>query len=173
MCAASMITDHYRNKWGQPNINPWPQPINLYIPQPQPQVPSVISDMMIISKKDWEEYQELKKKAQEYDKRTNQPDCVKPDVDEWEKKIVEVLIKRGILSDQIVAQTASTGTGVSLRLTPAFAIGGVTVTEFSASAQITPPTLAGGIGIMGMYKNEGSNSLSWHPQKSVEVKKDS
>jgi len=73
MCAVSMISDYYRDKW------------------------PTISSLIQITQAQWDEYQELKRKAMEYDKRTGQPDCVKPEVEEWENKIVEVLKKKGLL----------------------------------------------------------------------------
>jgi hypothetical protein len=76
MCVVSMVTDHYQEKW----------PANL-----EP-------DKVKITLAEWFEYQELKKKAVQYDIRTRQPHCEKPGVDEWEQKIVEVLLKRGLLT---------------------------------------------------------------------------
>lgn len=75
MCAVSMITDHYKDKW----------PVNSYL------------EMISITRYQWEEYQKLKKAAEDYDRRTKQPDCVKPDVAEWEQRIEEFLKKKGIL----------------------------------------------------------------------------
>lgn len=85
MCAVSMVTDHYRDRW--PSLFP----INPL----QPTSPPI--DRIIISKEDWENYQKLKKAAEEYDKRNNEPECVKPGVEDWEKKIVEILTMHGIL----------------------------------------------------------------------------
>jgi hypothetical protein len=73
MCAVSAITDHFRDKWPQ-------QQHFIHITQAQ-----------------WNEYQELKKKMIEYDARTGQPDCAKPEVAEWESKIEEVLRKKGLI----------------------------------------------------------------------------
>lgn len=74
MCAVSMITDHFRDKW----------PVNQL-------------DGVWITRAQWNEYLVLKKKMEEYDKRTNQPDCVKLEVADWEKKIESVLKKRGLI----------------------------------------------------------------------------
>lgn len=76
MCAVSAITDHFRDQWN-------PLQLDLY--------------MVKITQAQWHEYQALKKKMEEYDKQTNQPDCVKPEVAEWEAKIEAYLIKRGII----------------------------------------------------------------------------
>jgi hypothetical protein len=72
-----MITDHYRGKWPLPDYS-------------KPEDISVIT----ITIKEWQKYQELKRKAQEYDERTNQPDRVKPDVAEWEAKIEEIIERK-------------------------------------------------------------------------------
>ena len=76
MCVVSMVTDHYQEKWPK-NLEP---------------------EKVKITLAEWFEYQELKRKAQQYDERTKQPHCEKPGVDEWEQKIVEVLRKRGLLT---------------------------------------------------------------------------
>ena len=71
MCTVSMVTDHYKNQW------------NL--------------SGRIISEGEWQEYQRLKRNAEEIDKLTKQPDCVKPDLQEWEQKVIEVLKKQGLI----------------------------------------------------------------------------
>jgi len=76
MCAVSMITDHYRGKW----------------PSTFPAI-----EIISITRGQWDEYQKLKKAAEDYDKRTGQPDCVKPEVADWEKQIEEVLRKNGLI----------------------------------------------------------------------------
>lgn len=78
MCVVSMVTDHYRERW---TIPPMPeffekQPLLPIFPMP-----------ITITQEQWREYQELKRKAAEYDRRYNEPDCVKPDVLEWENSI--------------------------------------------------------------------------------------
>lgn len=52
-----------------------------------------ITPGIAISLEQWQEYLELKRKAEEYDLRTNQPDCVKPDLEEWETKMKRFLKK--------------------------------------------------------------------------------
>lgn len=80
MCVVSMITDNAREKWPSPYI--LPQPFDIYkLPIP--------SDKIIISRKEWEEYQKLKKLAEEYDARTGQPHCEKPDVTAWEQSLID------------------------------------------------------------------------------------
>lgn len=76
MCAVSMITDHFQQKWP------------LY-----PSQPSVFT----ITREQWDEYQALKRKAEAYDKHNNQPDCVKPDLASWEAQIEQVLKKHGVI----------------------------------------------------------------------------
>lgn len=74
MCAVSMITDYYQQKW-----------------------PSLIMSTIQITQAQWNEYQDLKKKMEEYDKQTGQPDCAKPGVADWEKAIEDVLRKKGLI----------------------------------------------------------------------------
>lgn len=76
MCAVSMVTDFYRDKW-----NPF----------------DISTNRIVITKQQWEEYLELKRRMEEYDKRTNQPDCIKPEVADWEKLMEDFLKRKGIL----------------------------------------------------------------------------
>lgn len=71
MCVVSNVSDYYQRQWSLPG--------------------------RFISEGEWQEYQRLKKMAEEIDKKTNQPDCVKPELAEWEKRVEEVLRKNGIL----------------------------------------------------------------------------
>lgn len=84
MCVVSAVTDHYQQKWPV-QLPSWPL---------QPSTPLPIR---IISEAEWQEYQDLKRKAAEIDSKTGQPDCVKPGVAEWEaeiEKIVERAVKK-------------------------------------------------------------------------------
>lgn len=72
MCVVSMISDHWQKKWSDPS-------------------------KVEITFEQWQEYLELKRKAEEYDKKTNQPKCQKPDLEIWEKLIEEVLRKKKII----------------------------------------------------------------------------
>jgi len=83
MCAVSMITDYYRDKWPVSNL-PSIFPTTDFKP--------IFPQEIKITPAQWQEYQELKKKMEEYDVQTNQPDCVKPDVVIWEA-IIEQIIK--------------------------------------------------------------------------------
>lgn len=123
MCAVSFVTDHFRDKWPIPPRSPSipypfepyppitpPSPVGPTIPiqfppapapkpapTPAPQIdPSTIR--FTITLEQWNEYQALKKKAEEYDKRTNQPNCAKEGVAEWEEAIKAYLIKTGLLT---------------------------------------------------------------------------
>ena len=73
MCVVSNVTDFYYKQW------------------------SPIGESFQITRAEWEEYQRLKRNVQEIDKIIKQPDCIKPELDEWEKKIENYLIKRGII----------------------------------------------------------------------------
>lgn len=88
MCAVSAITDYYREKWPLLEVKPFYgiMPKGWLDPKP-----------ITITLEQWQEYQELKKRMEEYDKATGQPDCVKPGVSAWGaeiKKIVQQEINR-------------------------------------------------------------------------------
>lgn len=77
MCAVSMISDHYMNKFNQNPYNPYNNlgggsaggSSNISLSNP---VSRIEFDEL---KKDIIEMKELLKRAVEYDKRTGQPDC--------------------------------------------------------------------------------------------------
>lgn len=70
MCAVSMISDHYQRTW--PLDSGW-------------------------TKIRWEEYQELLRKANEYDRRNNQPDCVDPKKAEFTQAVEKLLKEKGLI----------------------------------------------------------------------------
>lgn len=72
MCIMSAVTDHYQGLW------PNPGGAN-------------------ISWAEYTEYMRLKKMAEELDQKLNQPDCVKPGVEDWEKKVEDVLSKNKLI----------------------------------------------------------------------------
>ena len=74
MCVVSMVTNHFHDKW--PSPNDW-------------------------DKAKWEDYVEIKRKAEEYDRLTKQPDCHKPELPDIEKQIIDVLIKKGLIKNAI------------------------------------------------------------------------
>jgi len=78
-----MISDHWRDKYPNPPLNPW---------QGMP-----FSGGYYLTAEQWNEYLDLKTKAEKYDRDTGQPDCVKPEVDAWEKAIEAYLKKVGLL----------------------------------------------------------------------------
>jgi len=76
-----MISDHWRDNYPTPpQTFSWPPLNGVYI-----------------SSEQWSEYLTLKAKAEKYDRDTGQPDCVKPEVDAWEKQIETYLKKVGLL----------------------------------------------------------------------------
>lgn len=80
MCAVSAVTDYYRDKWP---VMPLQLPIpGVYHVNPQ-QV--VLKPGVMVTVEQWAEYQELKRRMEAYDAQTGQPDCIKPEVAEWEK----------------------------------------------------------------------------------------
>lgn len=84
MCVVSAVTDFYQREWGSPWVDPGYKP-------------PIVAPVKIITDEQWEEYQRLKRAAEEIDKKTSQPDCIKPDLAEWEQKMEEFLIKKGVL----------------------------------------------------------------------------
>jgi len=101
MCVVSMITDHYQDKWPLPKF---PAPGDVYPYESDKKVTPFTPGVwpfplktVIITKEQWEEYQALKRKAMEYDKNTNQPDCVKPESEKWESDWQKILKNQGIL----------------------------------------------------------------------------
>jgi hypothetical protein len=99
MCAVSAVTDYYRDKWPLVDYT-YPQPgdwTNTPVVWPNSMPKEVTPITINITLEQWREYQELKRRMEEYDTKTGQPDCIKPEVAEWEKVIVRVLTERGIL----------------------------------------------------------------------------
>jgi hypothetical protein len=90
MCVVSAVTDHYQREWGAP----WVSPINHNAPVIDFD-PNKVGTY--ITAEQWREYQRLKKAAEEIDQKTKQPDCIKPDLAEWEAQMEAFLIKRGVL----------------------------------------------------------------------------
>ena len=79
MCAVSAVTDYYRTKW------PLPDYTNII-----PMIPVDVTKITITPEQ-WAEYLELKRRMEEYDTATGQPDCIKPEVAEWEKEIQKII----------------------------------------------------------------------------------
>lgn len=92
MCVASAVTDYYQNKW-----TTLPYPGIDSTPIIYPKLPDGKS-LKWITLEEWEDYQNLKRIVEGYDERTNQPECIKPELAEFERQVVEVLIKRGVLT---------------------------------------------------------------------------
>ena len=86
MCAVSAVTDYYREKWPMPQY-PY-EPIGIL-----PKDWLEKKQTYIITKEQWEEYQELKRRMQAYDLATGQPHCEKPEVEVWEEVIKQFVEK--------------------------------------------------------------------------------
>lgn len=86
MCVVSMVGDFYSDKWKQP----WPQPKSF--PPEKPIIPISVEDIVktasptiykeYVTKEDFDvlkkevlEMKELLKRALDYDKRNNEPNC--------------------------------------------------------------------------------------------------
>ena len=89
MCVASAVTDFFQDKWTTlPKSTPITYPL---LPDGRP--------LRWITEEEWQDYQNLKRIVEGYDERTNQPECIKPELAEFERQVVEVLIKRGVLTE--------------------------------------------------------------------------
>lgn len=89
MCVVSMIIDHYDDKWSKPpyivpNVVPGsPTYIPVY-PQVPPKLPT---------QEEIDEFHRLLKRAREYDKKNNEPDC---ELQEKKNKIKKLADELGI-----------------------------------------------------------------------------
>lgn len=86
MCMVSMIYDHYNDKWKK-FLEPQPQPIMVPVPNPYPPYPVV----KMPSQEEINEFYELLKRAREYDKKHNQPNCELEEKKEKLRKLAEEL----------------------------------------------------------------------------------
>lgn len=77
MCVASMISNHYYDKF--PSIPMFPYPTYL-------------------------EYQELLRKARLYDEMNNQKDCIDPLKDKWHNDLVTYMQNTSHLKDPFIAE---------------------------------------------------------------------
>jgi hypothetical protein len=84
MCTVSMIMDHYRDRWA-PLVPPTEPQITIWPPAP-PEAQKTPEEMQralaglrskepVITDAEISEFRALLKRAREYDKRMNQPDC--------------------------------------------------------------------------------------------------
>ena len=78
MCVYSMVSDHFMHRWPRP----WSPPAPMF-----PEMPGVPTPQ------EYEDYQELLRKAKLYDQMTGQPDCPAPEKLEWEKRLREFMEK--------------------------------------------------------------------------------
>lgn len=79
MCAVSNVSG-----WGQER---WPYQPERQKPWDNQTLPKPLSDGP--TRKEWEEFKEMIRKAIEIDKYTGTPDCVDPKKDLWMKKMSE------------------------------------------------------------------------------------
>ena len=79
MCVVSMVGDHFGDKWNQPNYQQWFSDLN-----------KVTREEFEALKKEVEEMKALLKKAAEYDKRNNEPNCEMEEKVKMLKKVAEL-----------------------------------------------------------------------------------
>lgn len=86
MCVVSMISDHYMGRWP----TPW-KPTTPPLTPERPAAPTP---------QEYADYQELLRKAMEYDKLTGQKDCPAPAKLDWQKSLEEFMRKNYGLEPQ-------------------------------------------------------------------------
>ena len=101
-----MVMDHYRDKWTRPPYQPQPMVPPLY-PDPYtiptspfdddwPDVlpaPTPLKVEPPISQEELKEFRELLRKAKEYDKRNNEPDC---ELESKKQALIDIAKKLGV-----------------------------------------------------------------------------
>lgn len=101
MCVVSMVGDHYRDVWTDPNRNGWhtgPSVPNMPIILPSP----ISREEFDALKKEVLEMKALLKRAKEYDERNNEPEC---EVDEKMDLLRKVAKLVGIDLDDVINTT--------------------------------------------------------------------
>lgn len=91
MCVMSMVTDHYNDKWNKY----WPEP-NVTVNIPPIDVDKLVEEIRQKVLADLPDFKELIRKAKEYDKLNNQPDC---ELDSKKQKIKKLADKLGVKID--------------------------------------------------------------------------
>jgi hypothetical protein len=104
MCVVSMIHEHYSDRWGRRPMGPYevppPFPFTQTDQEKEEQLRQ-LSDALKnkfnypepISREEIEEFRELMRRAREYDKKFNQPDCPSEDKS---KKLLATLNRLGL-----------------------------------------------------------------------------
>lgn len=91
MCVYSFVADHFYDKWRQPPYQPAPPP------EPLPYYPSLPLPAQPVrrtpTKEEIDEFYDLLRKAREYDKRNNEPDC---ELQEKKDKLLALAEELGI-----------------------------------------------------------------------------
>ena len=98
MCVVSMIGDHYRDHWTDPQRDGWHIP---YVPPTQPIVlPSPVSkEEFDALRKEVLEMKKLLKRAKDYDEKNNEPDC---EIDEKMELLRKVAKLVGVDLDDVI-----------------------------------------------------------------------
>lgn len=92
MCVASMIYDHYWDKWSPLRPAPtWVPAEPIVVPTAPPLYPVVVPPA--ITPEEIAEFRRLMERAREYDKKHNQPDC---ELEEKRRKIKELADALGV-----------------------------------------------------------------------------
>lgn len=95
MCVSSMIMDHYQDKWTNP-LNP------LFPLAPSP-IPPVSKEDFDALKRDVEEMKALLKRAVDYDKRNNEPECEMAEKVALVRKVAEMV---GVTLDDVLGKAS-------------------------------------------------------------------
>lgn len=93
MCAASMIGDHYRDKWQ----TRWPTLITT------PVVPQVSREEFDALRREVQEMKELLKRAKDYDERNGEPECEMDEKMDLLRKVAKLV---GVDLDDVIGKQA-------------------------------------------------------------------
>lgn len=85
MCVVSMVTDHYSRRWPTPK---WEDVTFPHYPNTLPSTPALPTPA------EYQDFLELVRKAREYDKRTNQPDCPDAEKLKWMDELEQRMVKK-------------------------------------------------------------------------------
>lgn len=88
MCVYSMIVDHFGDKWDR-RVDPWREASPYRQPITEPTFPPVPKPT--ITPEEIAEFKELLKRAREYDKKNQEPDCELEEKKERIRKLAEEL----------------------------------------------------------------------------------
>lgn len=100
MCVVSMVTDHFYKRWLTPEWSDVTFPGALPSTHPLP------------TPVEYHDFLELVRKAREYDKRTNQPDCPDAEKVKWMDELEQRMVKKYNLQPKYTPENPIGPTGI-------------------------------------------------------------